>query len=82
LCRETPWITLKKAKNRQDIKTKSFLFFIFVSLKIPLLHHAASFDLSVKGGRMVKEWDFEAIFGLFQGDPCCLPTQNWLKKHR
>ena len=20
-----------------------------------------------------------AIFGLFQGDPWCLPTQNWLK---
>ena len=33
------------------------------SLKITLLHHAASFSLSVEGGRMVKEWDFEA--GIF-----------------
>jgi hypothetical protein len=33
------------------------------SLKIPLLHHAASFGLSVEGGGMVKEWDFEA--GIF-----------------
>jgi hypothetical protein len=32
------------------------------SLKIPLLHHAASFGLSFEGGRMVKEWDFEAGF--------------------
>jgi hypothetical protein len=32
------------------------------SLKIPLLHHAASFGLSVEGGRMVKESDFEAGF--------------------
>jgi hypothetical protein len=32
------------------------------SLKIPLLHHAASFGLSVEGGPMVKEWDFEAGF--------------------
>jgi hypothetical protein len=32
------------------------------SLKIQLLYHAASFGLSVEGGRMVKEWDFEAGF--------------------
>jgi hypothetical protein len=39
-----------------DLKKKS-------SLIIPFLHHAASFGLSVEGGRMVKEWDFEA--GIF-----------------
>ena len=27
------------------------------------LHHAASFNTEAKGGRMVKEWDFEA--GIF-----------------
>jgi hypothetical protein len=32
-------------------------------LKIPLLHHATSFNTEAKGGRMVKEWDFEA--GIF-----------------
>jgi hypothetical protein len=42
---------------------------IFLDLKkkscheIPLLHHGASFGLSVEGGPMVKEWDFEA--GIF-----------------
>jgi hypothetical protein len=40
-----------------DLKKKS-------SLRIPLLYHAASFGLSVEGGRMVKEWDFEAGFFL------------------
>ena len=30
------------------------------SLKIPLLHHAASFNNEAEGGCMVKEWDFEA----------------------
>ena len=29
---------------------------IFFSLKIPLLNQAATFDLSVEGGSMVKEW--------------------------
>ena len=32
------------------------------SLKIPLLHHAASFITEAIGGSMVKEWDFEAEF--------------------
>ena len=32
------------------------------SLKITLLHHAASFGLCVERGRMVKEWDFESVF--------------------
>ena len=30
------------------------------SLKIPLLHQAASFNTEAEGGRNVKEWDFEA----------------------
>jgi len=38
------------------------IFSLFSSLKIPLLHHAASFGLSVEGGRMMMEWDFEAGF--------------------
>ena len=33
------------------------------SLKIPLLHHAASFNTEAQRGRMVKEWDFDA--GIF-----------------
>jgi hypothetical protein len=35
-------------------------FFKSSSLKIPLLHHAASFNTEAERGRMVKEWDFEA----------------------
>ena len=33
---------------------------IFSSLQIPLLHLAATFNTKAEGGRMVKEWDFEA----------------------
>ena len=56
----------EKANNDHKTKKQSWLFDIFrlfkknSSLKIPLLHHVASFGLSVEGGRMVKEWDFEA----------------------
>jgi hypothetical protein len=32
------------------------------SHKIPFLPHAASFNTEAEGGRMVKEWDFEAGF--------------------
>jgi hypothetical protein len=48
---------------------QSWIFYSFrflkkkSSLKIPLLHHAASFNTEAEGGRMVKEWDFEA--GIF-----------------
>jgi hypothetical protein len=38
-------------------------FFFKSSLKIPLLHNAASFNTEAEGGRKVKEWDFEA--GIF-----------------
>jgi hypothetical protein len=56
----------EKPNNGQQ----SWLFVFFCifkkksSLKIPLLHHAASFGLSVEGGRMVKEWDLEAVKNL------------------
>ena len=52
-------IMAKRHKNKVgyliflELKKKS-------SLKIPILHHAASFNTEAKGGRMVKEWDFEA----------------------
>ena len=42
------------------IKNKTKFDKLFFSLKIPLLHHAASFNTEAEGGRMVKEWDFEA----------------------
>ena len=50
-------------------KTKFDILFFYLensSLKIPLLYHAASFNTEVKGGRMVKEWDFET--GIFKNE--------------
>jgi hypothetical protein len=46
-------------------KTKLDIFYSFrlkkkSSLKIPLLHHATSINTEAEGGRMVKEWNFEA----------------------
>ena len=59
----------EKANNVHKTQKQSWLFDFFLDflkkkfiLKIPLLHHAASFSLSVEGGHMVKEWDFEAGF--------------------
>jgi hypothetical protein len=43
-------------------KVGYLIFLEFSSFKIPLLHHAATFGLSVEGGRMGKKWDFEAGF--------------------
>jgi hypothetical protein len=53
LCRETPWNTLKKANNGHKTKKKVGYFILLdfkkkSSLKIPLLHHAASFNTEAK----------------------------------
>jgi hypothetical protein len=45
----------------------------YSSLKIPLLHHVASFGLSVEGGCMMKEWNFEAGF-FFKSKRIIYPT--------
>jgi hypothetical protein len=62
----TPWITLKKVNNGHKTLNKVVYFILLdlkkkkSSLKIPLLHHAASINTEAEGGRMVKEWNFEA----------------------
>jgi hypothetical protein len=48
------------------------------SLKIPLLHHAAFSGLSVEGGRMVKEWDFETGFFKKKSKRIRYPTLSYV----